>query len=368
MKTEEKASTPSWPPAKAVDTFIRLILLGGLLLWCVLILAPFTSVLMWSVILAVALYPLFATLARWMGGRLGLAAAIIVVVGIAGIAVPGYITGKSLVDSVGTLRAHLGGDELKVPQLPAEWYTDKGLRRMVADRWPADNGAVAEFLQAHMEDIKGIAKSTLQALARFTVDLVMLILSIIIAGVLLANAKAGGKVAEEFLDRVMGRNGAAMVDLAAGTIRQVAKGILGVAVLQAAMFAAGVFIAGIPGAGLLTVVALILCIIQLGVVIVAIPVLIYAWTSMSTTAAVILTIWMVITMISDNILKPLLLGRGAAVPMPVIFLGAIGGFILSGFIGLFTGAVVLSIGYRLMNSWMAGFEQGGEASRTSGTV
>jgi predicted PurR-regulated permease PerM len=312
---------------------------------------------MWSVIMAVALYPLFTTLARWMRGRSIWAAVVIVIVGVSCVAVPGYITGMSLVDSVGSMRTHLGGDELKVPQLPAEWYQDKGLRRLVADRWPADNGAVAEFLQAHLEDIKTIAKRTLQALAGFTMDLVMLILSIVIAGVLLANAKVGGKVAEDFLDRVMGRNGAAMVDLAAGTIRQVAKGILGVAVLQAAMFAVGVFIAGIPGAGLLTVVALILCIIQLGVGLVAIPVLIYAWTSMGTTAAVLLTIWMVIVMISDNILKPILLGRGAAVPMPVIFLGSIGGFLLSGFIGLFTGAVVLSIGYRLLNGWMVGFQE-----------
>lgn len=357
MRTEENDKIPHWPPAKAVDTFIRLILLGGLLAWCIMILAPFTSVLMWSVIMAVALYPLFATLARWMRGRLVWAAVVIVVVGVSCVAVPGYITGRSLVDSVGTLRAHLGGEELKVPKLPAEWYQDKGLRRMVADRWPADNGAIAEFLQAHLEDIKEIAKSTLQALARFTADLVMLIISIVIAGILLANAKAGGKVAEDFLDRVMGRNGAAMVNLAAGTIRQVAKGILGVAVLQAVLFAVGVFIAGIPGAGLLSVVAMILCIVQLGVGLIAIPVLIYAWTSMSTTAAVVLTIWMVLVMISDNILKPLLLGRGAAVPMPVIFLGSIGGFILSGFIGLFTGAVVLSIGYRLMNSWMIGFKE-----------
>ena len=66
----------------------------------------------------------------------------------------------------------------------------------------------------------------------------------------------------------------------------------------------------------------------------------------------LLTVWMLITMISDNVLKPLLLGRGASVPMLVIFLGAIGGFILSGFIGLFTGAVVLSIGYVLMQGWM----------------
>ena len=354
MSDQAQSNTPSWPPAKPVDTFIRLLLLGGLLVWCLLILSPFTSILLWSVILAVALYPMFAGMARMIGGRPTWAATLLVVLGLACVAVPGYFTGKSLVDSVNIARSHFSMDDLHVPQLPAEWYADTGLKRIVADRWPSNDGAVAEFLAEHSGEIRTMASSTLQAFAGFTMDLVMLMLSIVVAGVLLANATAGGKAAERFLDRVMGRHGSVMVDLAAGTIRQVAKGILGVAVLQAAMFAAGVFIADIPGAGLLTVVALILCVIQLGVLLVAIPVLIYAWTTMGTTGAIILSIWMVIVMISDNILKPLLLGRGAQVPTAVIFLGAIGGFILSGFIGLFTGAVILSIGYRLAQGWASG--------------
>jgi predicted PurR-regulated permease PerM len=211
---------------------------------------------------------------------------------------------------------------------------------MIADQWPASNGAVATMLKENADTVRGLVTASLVALGAFTADMLKFVLSIIVAGVLLANAKAGGKVAENFLDRVMGPRGPAMVDLAAGTIRNVAKGILGVAVIQTVMFSLGVFIAGVPAAGLLSVVALLLCIVQ-----------------MDTTTAVILTIWLVITMVSDNILKPLLLGRGAAVPTAVIFLGAIGGFILSGFIGLFTGAVVLSIGYKLMNAWMGGAEK-----------
>jgi predicted PurR-regulated permease PerM len=297
---------------------------------------------------------MFAGMVRMMGGRQAWAATLLVLAGLACVAVPGYFTGRSLVDSLNVARSHFTMDDLSIPQLPVEWNQDTGLRRMIADRWPSNNGAVAEFLTEHVEEIQAIASSTLKAFAGFTMDIIMLMLSVVVAGVFLANAKAGGAAAERFLDRVMGRHGSAMVDLAAGTIRQVAKGILGVAVLQAALFAAGVFIAGIPGAGMLTVVALILCVVQLGVVIVAIPVLIYAWTTMGTTGAIILSVWMVIVMISDNILKPLLLGRGAQVPTAVIFLGAIGGFILSGFIGLFTGAVVLSIGYRLAQGWVSG--------------
>jgi predicted PurR-regulated permease PerM len=342
----------SWPPAIAVDTFIRLVLLGGLLLWCVLILAPFTTILVWAVILSVALYPLFITVSKWVGGRPVVASILIVVIGLAAIGVPGYFTGRSLVGSLQEIRGHLSNDELHMPQLPADWYNSGGLRGTIASRWPKDDGAVAQLLQDHMDTVKDLARKFVQGLASFTVDLLKLIISFVAAGVLLAYAKEGGQASERFLDRVMGRNGKAMVDLAAGTIRQVAKGILGVAVLQAAMFAAGVFIAGVPAAGFLTVAALLLCIVQIGVGPIAIGVIIYAWATMGTLPAALLTVWLVITMISDNVLKPLLLGRGAAVPTLVIFLGAIGGFILSGFIGLFTGAVILSIGYRLMQQWM----------------
>lgn len=342
----------SWPPALAVDTFIRLILLGGLLTWCVLILAPFTTILVWAVILSVALYPLFTSMTRWMGGRKGLAATVLVIIGLACVAVPGYFTGQSLVSSLQTLRAHLTADELHVPQLPADWYEGRGLKKVISDKWPTSDGALAELMRDHSEQLKAIALKLVQGLASFTIDLLKLIIAFIAAGVLLAFANEGGQAAERFLDRVMGRNGKAMVDLAAGTVRQVAKGILGVAILQTAMFAAGVFIAGVPAAGFLTIAALLLCIVQIGVGPVAIGVIVYAWASLDTLPASLLTVWMVVVMISDNVLKPLLLGRGAAVPTLVIFLGAIGGFILSGFIGLFTGAVVLSIGYRLMMGWM----------------
>ena len=299
-----------------------------------------------------------------MGGRKVLAAVVLVVVGLACVAVPGYFTGQSLVSSLQSLRTHLTADELHVPQLPGDWYEGRGLKRLIADRWPANDGAVAEMVRDNADQVKAVALTLVQGLASFTVDLLKLIIAFVAAGVLLAYAKEGGQATERFLDRVMGRNGKAMVDLAAGTVRQVAKGILGVAVLQTAMFALGVFVAGIPAAGFLTIAALLLCIVQIGVGPIAIGVLIYAWASMDTLPAALLTVWLVVTMLSDNILKPMLLGRGAAVPTLVIFLGAIGGFILSGFIGLFTGAVVLSIGYRLMHGWMGGFpEQEGDQAK-----
>ena len=143
-----------------------------------------------------------------------------------------------------------------------------------------------------------------------------------------------------------------MASIAALTIRNVVKGILGVAIIQSILAAIGFIAAGIPAAGLWVLCCLILAIVQIGTLPVAIPVIILAWNGDSTLTATLFTIWMIIVSVSDNILKPILLGKGAPAPMLVVFLGAIGGFILSGFIGLFTGAVVLSLGYKLFEVWM----------------
>jgi len=130
------------------------------------------------------------------------------------------------------------------------------------------------------------------------------------------------------------------------------KGILGVAVIQATMAGVAFFIAGVPYAGVWTVACLFLAIIQVGGGPVIIPIIIYMFSTSSTLTASLLAVWLVITLLSDNILKPILLGRGAPAPTLVVFLGAIGGFISSGFLGLFLGAVVLTIGYKLFMLWI----------------
>ena len=136
------------------------------------------------------------------------------------------------------------------------------------------------------------------------------------------------------------------------TVRNVAKGILGVAFIQFVIMGLSFVLAGVPLAGLWALVVFLLALVQLPGALVAIPVIVYVYSVKEPVPA---TIWSVIILIcglSDNVLKPLLMGKGAPVPMLVIFLGAIGGFVLSGFIGLFTGAIVLSLGYKLTGLWI----------------
>src|SRR5262249_32222886 len=131
--------------------------------------------------------------------------------------------------------------------------------------------------------------------------------------------------------------------LVGATIRSVTTGILGVALIQSALAALGFLVGRLPAAGLWATIFLIAAVLQIGAL-VLVPAVIYMFTIASTTKAVIFAIWCLIVAAMDNVLKPLLLGRGVAVPMIVIFLGAIGGFLALGIIGLFVGAIVLSVG------------------------
>ena len=153
--------------------------------------------------------------------------------------------------------------------------------------------------------------------------------------------------------RAAPKMGAGFVELAHGTVRSVARGVVGISLIQSILFGIGAMVADIPLAGLWTFVAFILAIVQVGPGLVIIPVIIFAWSSMDTFSAAILTAYMVPVMLLDNVLKPIVMGRGLPVPMLVIFIGVIGGTIAHGLVGLFVGPIILAFGYELGRAWVA---------------
>ena len=162
------------------------------------------------------------------------------------------------------------------------------------------------------------------------------------------------------MKRILGRfsrpeRGAEIWQLIVATIRSVATGVLGVALIQALLIGLGLMFAGVPAAGVLAIVILVLGILQLPATLVTLPVIIWLWSAGdgSTTVNAIFTIYLIVAGLSDNILKPILLGRGVDAPMPVILIGAIGGMVWAGIVGLFLGAVLLAVGYQLFMSWLA---------------
>ncbi|UCG88205.1 MAG: AI-2E family transporter, partial [Gemmatimonadota bacterium] len=187
-------------------------------------------------------------------------------------------------------------------------------------------------------------------------------IALIIAGFMLTYSEGGENKARSIAGRVGGQTGENVIGITTATIRSVAQGVLGVALVQAAAAGLGMFIAGIPAFGIWTIIVLILAVIQLPPFLVLLPVAIWYFTATdNAVVAIIFLVWCLLVSTSDTFLKPLFLGRGLDTPMPVILIGAIGGLMLHGIIGLFVGAVVLAIGYELFKGWMQE-EAGSEAA------
>ena len=336
----------------AIDIAIRIGVLALLIAWCFQILRPFIIPVIWGTIIAIALYPVCRKLSNLLGNRIKVAAAIITLIILLIIILPCIQMVGSMVDGMTYLNGWIQSGEIKVPPPPEIIDSWPVIGDLLKSRWQEASENLMTTLTRFAPQLKAISLKLVESALGTTMGLLQFALSIIIAGVLMANAKGGGKLARELFVSLAGRRGDDFADISTITIRNVVKGILGVALIQGLLAGMGFMIAGVPGAGVWAFLCIFLAIIQIGIAPVVIPVIIYMFYNADTLTAALLMVWLILVMLSDNFLKPVLLGRGAPVPMLVIFLGSIGGFISMGFIGLFIGAVVLSLGFKLFQAWL----------------
>ena len=233
----------------------------------------------------------------------------------------------------------------------------------IYDIWSAAARNLEETLNKYAPELRGIGQSLVAFAGSTAIGVLIFVFSIIFAGVFLVSADAGYRVAKNIGHTMSREHGKGMVDMAIETIRSVAKGVLGVAIIQSLLSAIGLVAIGVPGAGLWAGVILLLAIMQLPPLLVLAPIAVWVFSVAETTPATIFAIYAFIVSISDSFLKPLFLGRGMDIPMLVILIGAIGGMMTSGIIGLFTGAVVLAVGYKLLVTWMVSEEEEEQAAQ-----
>jgi predicted PurR-regulated permease PerM len=260
---------------------------------------------------------------------------------------------ESLVEGVQTLAARFTDGSFIIPPPPSSVKAWPLIGTPVSETWELASKNLAAALKVFTPQIKTAIPQLLKASAGIGFAVLEWILSIIIAGVLLASSATGAGAAHSLSNRFFGARGREFEELAAATIRSVTTGILGVALIQSFLAAIGFLVAGLPGAGLWAAIFLLAAVLQIGPI-VLIPAVVYMFAIATTTKAVIFLIWCLFVGLIDNVLKPLLLGRGIAVPLVVVFLGAIGGFIAMGTIGMFVGPILLSVGYKLFLAWLQG--------------
>jgi predicted PurR-regulated permease PerM len=350
--SESPSSNDHGHLTQTLETTLRIGAILLLIAWCVQILSPFLLPIIWAGIIAVALYPAFQHLVALLGGRNILAGLVTTLLLLLLVLVPMILLGETLVEASLELATRVREGTLVLPPPPDNVAGWPLIGPPLAEFWSLASRNLQAALSSLLPYLKPAAGWLVSAGTGAGLGVLQSLAAILIAGVMLARADVGERIGSALVDKLAGSRGAALAELMEQTVRGVATGILGVAIIQALLSGLGMLVAGVPGAGLWTLIALLFCVIQVGPSLVLIPAVIYLFSFGETFTAIAFLVWAVFVILIDNVLKPLLMGRGVKAPIAVLFVGAIGGLLTMGIVGLFVGAVVLVIGYTLLMAWL----------------
>jgi predicted PurR-regulated permease PerM len=346
-----------------VQLAIRLGLLAFLIYWTFVIVRPFVPILAWSVVLAVAFHPVFRGLTILLGGRPKLAAAILTVINLAIVIGPATWLGLSAVEGIREIAGQLSAGELMVPSPPVSVKEWPIVGPQLFDLWNQASHNLRAVLHEVVPHLKPLAGTMFELAGNAGVGTLKFLLAVALSGFLLPHGPQLVAAGRGFLSRVVPEQSEHFLELAGATIRAVSQGVIGVAIIQSLLAGIGFKLAGIPGAGLLAFAILLLAILQIGATIVMLPVIIWLWTVKDFTTALLFTLFLLIVGLLDNVLKPLVMGRGLTTPTLVIFIGVIGGTLAHGIVGLFIGPIILSVAWELMVAWIRIDRDGSAPSR-----
>ena len=337
---------------KMMASFIQIATLVIIVSYCVIIVSPFAGLAIWGVVMAVAVYPLFRSVSARLGDRRKLTAVVFIVLGLAIVLIPGWAMTKSAIVSVTGLAADLKAGAVHVPP-PSDSVAGWPL---IGERLHAIWASAAANLEATMNQfqpqLREIGTWLAKMIGSTALGMLQVAASVVIAGVAMLYADSGYSLSSSVASKISPNRGQRFTDISIATIRSVTNGVIGVGVIQGVLAGIGFFAMGVPHAGLLAAIVLITSIIQVPALLIIVPVVIWVFSFAAPVPATIFAIYMLFTALSDNVLKPLLLGRGVDLPAIIVLFGALGGMIAYGIIGLFLGAVILGLGYTIISDWL----------------
>lgn len=337
---------------KPIEIVIRMGLILLLMVWCFQIISPFIVPIVWGIIIAIGAYPIFFWLIKKLHLSNGLGATLFTLLMIFLLITPTIMLTGVLLEDTQTLSQNLESGSFGIP-LPPEGIGELPIiGEKLENFWTRASEDPKATLGQFQPQLEAFGKWFVAKIAGAGLGILMFVFSIIIAGIFIAKADACKKAALVIFNRLAGERGENMAELSHKIVQSVITGILGIALLQTLLAGLGFIAMGIPGAGLLSIICLVLAVVQIDILIILIPLSIYAFSIAGTGAAIAFLIWNLAVGLMNNILKPILLGRGVDAPMLVVFLGAIGGMLLSGILGLFIGPVILVLGYTLFIEWL----------------
>ena len=336
----------------AMEIAIKVFLVGTILYISFMMLKPFLVLVLWAIIIAVTLYPLVSKLETKYKLKRSLILAIITISTIIALVVPTYMLSNSAYHSSQSFVEHVKNDTLKLPSPSESIKTWPLVGKKLYNFADSASKNMKGTLDKYKEEIKTLVTNIASAAGGILGTVFQFIISMLIAAVFLSKSEGSISVYHAISKKLIGEKGVEWANLSALTVRSVVQGVIGIALIQAVFSLAGLLVMDVPFAAFWAFIVMFLAIIQLPPALILLPIIGYVFSYAGTTPATIFAIYMTIVASGDTFLKPILLGRGVDIPMLVILLGAIGGMILFGILGLFVGAVILALAYKLFMTWL----------------
>jgi len=341
-------------PTDVTRIVLFVLVIGVLLIGSFWTLLPFLSVMIWATTIAVATWPVLLRLERLTGGRRSLAVAIMTLLVLLAFIVPLALAISTLLDAANRSPAVMNDFVAHGLGPPPEWIAKLPVfGKRLDDQWQAISAggpeALADFVQPYARSAASWAIAATGGLGR---TIVLVLLTVVFVAILYARGEVAARGTLALARRLGGETGERTVRLAGQAVRSVALGVVLTALAQSLLAGVGLWLCGIPHPGLLTAIAFILGVAQLGPVPVLAPSVIWLYWTHNTGWATALLIWSLPVAALDNVIRPILIRRGVELPLLLIIAGVIGGLISFGVVGLFVGPVILAATYTLTKDWV----------------
>jgi predicted PurR-regulated permease PerM len=342
------------PRTELARVTLSVLFIGGLIAGSLWVLSPFLAAFIWATMIVVATWPLMRRVEALCGGRRAPAVMVMTLGLLAILIVPLGVAFQAIFEHAGDLVALAGRlPTLPVPAAP-EWLVQVPIvGERLQEAWSRLAGEGVTDLMVHIQPFARAAGAWLaQRAGGFALVLVQFVLIVILSAVLYSGGESWAGWMRRFGQRLAGEQGERMVVLAGQAIRGVALGVVVTALVQSALGGIGLAIAGVPFAAVLTAIMFALCIAQLGPILVLLSATAWAYYSLGTGWGTFLLVWSLVVGLMDNFLRPVLIRRGADLPLLLIFAGVIGGLVAFGIVGIFVGPVLLAVAYTLLDDWV----------------
>jgi len=348
------ASHPS--TSDITRTTLAVLFIGILIAASIWILLPFLTSIVWATVIVIATWPLLIKIQKRLWNSRGLAVTVMTVILLLVVVIPMTVAVLAISSKADDIISRVKSlSEVTIPP-PPEWVISVPLvGSRLAERWQHYAAlAPAELAALVTPYVRKAVNWFLAHAGSVAAEMLQFLLTVIISAIMYAGGEKAGAGVIAFARRLAGKRGEEVTILAAKAVRGVALGIVVTALIQAAIAGTGLVISGVPAAPLLTAVAFMLCIAQLGPILVLLPCIIWLYWKGDPLWGTVLLIFTIVAAALDNIIRPILIKKGAELPLIMIFAGVIGGLIAFGVVGLFIGPVMLAVTYTLLKAWVSG--------------